>query len=174
MVRKKLRFNFMLDSQMSEVIKEAKLVVHYLIGYSLLLCKLMKTYLHYFTGKILSKHSSATVLIFNFVSWKEGSIASNNQYMVWKFNVLWVLHSSINWFIYGNIFRYSTTVLTLLPYSKVHMGKETLTKQWMINNYHLHSCVYTSRFSTIQRCTTICFRLSSCMSPVFLWADGQA
>lgn len=143
MVRKKLRFNFMLDSQMSEVIKEAKLVVHYLIGYSLLLCKLMKTYLHYFTGKILSKHSSATVLIFNVVSWKEGSIASNNQYMVWKFNVFWVLHSSINWFIYGNIFRYSTTVLTLLPYSKVHMGKGTLTKQWMINNYH-YVCIPVS------------------------------
>lgn len=58
----------MFDSQMSEVIKEAKLVVHYLIGYSLLLCKLMKTYLRYFTGKVLSKHSSATVLIFNVVS----------------------------------------------------------------------------------------------------------
>lgn len=51
----------MLDSEMSELIKEAKLVTHYLIGYSLHLCKLMKTYLHYFTIKILSKLSSATV-----------------------------------------------------------------------------------------------------------------
>lgn len=59
MLRKNLRFNFMLDSQMSELIKEAKLVTYYLIGYSLCLCKLMKTYLHYFTAKIL-KLSSAT------------------------------------------------------------------------------------------------------------------
>lgn len=121
---------------MSEVIKEAKLVVHYLIGYILLWCKLMKTYFHYFTGKILSKHSSATVLIFNVVSWKEGSITSNNQYIIWKFNVLWVLHSSINWFIYRNIFSYSTMVLTLLTHSKVHVGKGTLKKQWIISNYH--------------------------------------
>lgn len=138
---------------MSEIIKEAKLVIHYWIGYSLLLCKLMKTYLHYFIGKILSKHSSATVLIFNVLSWKEDSITSNNQYIIWKFNVLWVLHCSINWLIYGNIFRYSTTVLTLLTYSKMHVRKRTLKKQWMINNYNYvcHSSDYTWRFFMIQR-----------------------
>lgn len=48
---------------MSELIKEAKLVTHYLIGYDLHLCKLMKTYLHYFTVKILGKLSSAAVKI---------------------------------------------------------------------------------------------------------------
>lgn len=149
----------MFDSQMSVVIKEAKLVVHYLIGCSLLLCKLMKTYLCYFTGKVLSKHSSATVLIFNVVSWKEGSITSNKQYIIWKFNVLWVLHSSLNWLIYGNIFRYSTTVLTLLTYSKVHVRKGTSKKQWMINNYNYvcHSSDYTSRFFTIQRWESVSY-----------------
>lgn len=60
MVRKNLRFNVMLDSQVSELIKEAKLVTYYLIGYSLRLCTLMKTYLHYFIVKIVSKLSSAT------------------------------------------------------------------------------------------------------------------
>lgn len=55
MVRKNLRFNFMLDSQMSELIKEAELATHYLIGYDLHLCKLMKTHLHYFTVNILTQ-----------------------------------------------------------------------------------------------------------------------
>lgn len=159
---------------MSEVIKEAKLAVHYLIGYSLILCKLMKTYLHYFTGKILSKHSSATVLIFNVVSWKEGSITSSNQYNL-EIQCVMSVSQFYQLIIYGNIFRYSTTVLTRLTYSKAHVGKGTLKKQWMINNHHYicHFSAYTSRFFTIQGCTTICFILSSCMSPFFLWADGQ-
>lgn len=67
MGRKNLEFSFMLDSQMSELTKEAKLVTHYLIGYSLHVCKLMKTYLHYSTVKIFSK-LSCNSLVYNYVS----------------------------------------------------------------------------------------------------------
>lgn len=98
---------------MSDFIQEAQLVTYYLIGYNLHLCKLTKTYLCYFIVKILSK-LFCNSLVFNDISWKEGSITWNDQYMGWESNALWALHCSINWLV---IRIFSGIASTLLTYS---------------------------------------------------------